>query len=156
MSARAAMAPGRRSAAPGRAAAAIAAALCAVFVCGCESPRPQFDRRNPPVEILEGGRVVYRGLTVPLQELPDRLRSDGVGRRDEIPVLLGYGVTQNDLKPLSGYMMSKGYTRLVYVTPERGVSFVKGQSVEPAQHIARPGQDGQTPRAPTVRYRRSR
>ena len=128
--------------------------LAAAFLAGCTKDKVVFDAEHPEITILRGGRILYRGTTIPLPEFPRRLAADGVERRDEIPILLGEGVSLGDVTPVSGFMMGKGYSRVFYVTPQHGVSYTDGKRPAAMQGIADEESQGAR-KAPGVRFKRS-
>ncbi len=125
--------------------ASIAAAAAALSGCGGGLV---LDARNPPVELYSGGVVAYRGRTVPLEDLPRKLRGDGVRGQDQLPVRAMEGVTEEDEKLVGGWLFQKGFSRVIFVRPQAPVSYVS----DGREKLERIEKNRNPPPPPKVRY----
>lgn len=105
-------------------------ALLSVFLAvahGCVTPYGNPDLPLA-IHVDEHQTLIVKGEKVSVKELPDRLRSLGVGPKQQIEVRCGGDLDRDLIREITGVLASKGYRKLIFVGKRKSVS-----RVEPAQ-----------------------
>ena len=93
------------------------------LVAGCTHTTYVADSKNPEVEFVEDGGLLWRGRFIELDELPDLLEDAGVSKKTQIDIRVSERMRSLKAPRVLLFILRRaGYTRGVLVTKKRAYS----------------------------------
>jgi hypothetical protein len=93
------------------------------LVVGCTHTTYVADSKNPEVEFVEDGGLLWRGRFIELDELPELLEDAGVSKKTQIDIRVSERMRSLRAPRVLLFILRRaGYTRGVLVTKKRAYS----------------------------------